>query len=82
MAKGKGDLLASDVQAIIYRHAVDGERYVHAFGPKEDVEPTTNADGSVTVHGLSVRTGVRAFALPDGSVLLQHKNGDPLTKEF
>jgi hypothetical protein len=75
-------LIASDVQAIIYRHAEDGEMYVHAFGPLADVEPTSHRDGSVTVRGLSDTTDVRAYANADGSVTLKHARGLPLTKEF
>lgn len=75
-------ILTEDVQAILYRHATDGQDYVHAFG---GVEPsiTMGRQGKVTLAGLAERTGVQIVVRDGGRTLtLRHRGGAVLAKEF
>ncbi|MCP4899820.1 MAG: hypothetical protein GY906_22870 [bacterium] len=75
------ELIASDVQAILYRHHEDGELYCHTFGGGE-TELEQRGD-SVTIRNLPESTGVQAEVRQNGrSVVLSHRNGLPVAKEF
>lgn len=64
-------VLSWDVQAVLYRHATDKQDYVHPFGKGVTVQ--NKQDGSTVVRAaVTARSGVRAFLLDDGSVLLRH----------
>lgn len=75
------ELIASDVQAILYRHAEDGEWYCHSFGGGEtDIEQ----DGDTLIlRNLVESTGVEARVKNQGqSVVLSHRKGLPIAQEF
>lgn len=68
------------VMAIVYRHAEDGELYVHGFGSREP-DIRTLRDG-VALTGLVDDGQVEAVAQRDGSVVLRSRDGSPVWQEF
>ena len=75
------ELIASDVQAILYRHAENGELYCHSFGGGEtDIEQDGDA---LILRNLVESTGVEAVVKNQGKcVVLSHRNGLPIAQEF
>jgi hypothetical protein len=76
----KGSTFGKHVLAIVYEHQEDGELYAHGFGDKEVDVRQRGEDLILT--GIPHRTNVLAQALPDGSVLLKHKDGKRIWQEF
>lgn len=76
--------LASDVQAVLYRHARTREFYLHVFGNQGDGE--IKREGSreyLRLDNLPSRTGVVLEAIGDGRALLvRHNEGKPLARDF
>jgi hypothetical protein len=75
--------IASDVQAILYRHATDGQLYIHTFGNQGDarIVSVPRLGEVLVLDSLPDRTGVRLRA--DGNDLhLTHGKGKPLSAEF
>lgn len=76
--------LASDVQAVLYRHAKTREFYLHVFGNQGDGE--IKREGSreyLRLDNLPSRTGVVLEAIGDGRALLvRHNEGTPLARDF
>lgn len=75
------ELIASDVQAILYRHAEDGEWYCHSFGGGEtDIEQKGD---TLILRNLVESTGVEARVKNQGkAVVLSHRNGLHIAQEF
>lgn len=69
----RGRLMGTDVLAVVYRHKEDGKLYCHGFGDAE-IKLTTRGD-ALTITALKEWTGVRMFALPDGSISISKPNG-------
>lgn len=78
---GRGIKTSENVIAVVYRHLDDGQLYIHGFADA-DIKPITHRDGSLTVKGLVEDTDVEMYALPDGSVRLQGKHGQPLWEDI
>lgn len=76
----KGSTFGKHVLAIVYEHQDDGELYAHGFGEKE-VDVRQRGE-ELVLTGIGKRTNVLAQALPDGAVLLKHKDGKPVWKDF
>ena len=77
--RARGGKMSDNVMAIVYVHAADGQRYVHAFGDA-DVEPRTRGNALV-LEGLKERTGVQMFADPDGGISVVHRDGKPVWED-
>lgn len=79
---GLGAQIASDVQAILYRHARDGEYYLHVFGNQTDGEiMRKGAREYLRLDNLPQRTGVQLVGR--GNVLIvRHRDGRRLEQEF
>ena len=80
---GKGwTKIATNVQAICYQHAKDGQDYVHGFGNHDPSEDDLN-EGWLDLRALKARTGVQAYWSPDKKqVLLQRADGKPIIGLF
>lgn len=80
---GKGwKKIASDVQAICYIHADDGDAFVHGFGGKDPDEAELE-EGWLDLAALKKRTGVQAYWSPDKKqVVLQRADGRPIIGLF
>lgn len=72
------DIIARNVAAIIYRHDVDGDIYVHPFGNGHVPE----SGKVVRLSDLDFGSNVRAIAMRDGSVRLVHADGLTLWGEY
>lgn len=75
----RGIKFGSDVQAIIYRNTeVQHHPFrAHAFGG-QDFTLKNGRAGELTIQGMTDRTGLECFAMPDGSVLLRFADGRPV----
>lgn len=67
----RGGLMSTDVMAILYRHAQDGEFYCHGFG-NADIDLSGSPLHGVTIDGLKEKTGVRMYGTPNGSITIAH----------
>lgn len=76
-----GEIIASDVQCIIYRHAKTGQYMAHVFGGKETKFRLLHGRQVIAMDDLPGRTGVKMFAIA-ASLLVRHKDGLPLSEEF
>lgn len=74
---GRDTLIGKHVQAIIYVHAVDGDRYVHGFGDA-DIDLRSYATGDVRVGGMHAKTGVEMYGTEDGNVFVRGRDGQRL----
>lgn len=74
--------IARDVQAVLYRHAADGQDYVHTFGGGREASIQRTPRGeTLELETLPARTRVRMVA--DGrGVRLEHADGKPLSRDF
>lgn len=79
---GRGAQIASDVQAILYRHAKDGAYYVHVFGNQGDGDVMRSRGREyLRIDNLPVRTGVQLVG--HGNVLtVRHRDGREIEREF
>jgi len=77
-----GVQIASDVQAILYRHAKDGAYYLHIFGNHGDGELMKSRGREyLRIDNLPARTGVQLVG--HGKVLtVRHRDGRALEREF
>lgn len=69
------------VQAILYRHADDGQEYVHVFGGGDPVLRESGRGEWLRVDRLKQNTGVELFAVGN-DLVIRHKDGKPLSQEF
>jgi len=78
----RGAQIASDVQAILYRHAKDGAYYLHVFGNQGDGELLKSRGREyLRIDNLPARTGVQLVG--HGKVLtVRHRDGRALEREF
>ena len=80
---GMGDVFASDVLAIVYRHAEGAPDtvMVHTFGGTGSFRE--RRDGSLLLYDLADETGVTMRSEGEGRrVVLEHINGEPVAAEF
>lgn len=68
-----GQLMGTDVLAVVYRHKDDGKLYCHGFGDA-DIVLRSNGD-KLTISALKEWTGVKMYALPDGSIRIVKPGG-------
>jgi hypothetical protein len=74
--------IGTDVQAIAYIHAKDGQPYVHAFGGVEPTAAELRA-GRLDLDRLATETGVEMLFSPDHrTVMIRHRDGLPLIRMF
>lgn len=78
---GRGRKMSDHVQAIVYKHVEDGRLYCHGFGDA-DINLKTSRGGALTIEGLHDTTGVQALAQPDGSVIIRHRDGEPIWEDI
>lgn len=78
--KGRGEMIGSDVLAIVYVHADDGQRYCHGFADA-DITLRDTAKG-IVIEGLAESTGVEIFAMPDGTMQVKSADGKRLWDDF
>lgn len=78
----RGAQIASDVQAILYRHAKDGAYYLHVFGNQGDGDVMRSRGREyLRIDNLPARTGVQLVG--HGDVLtVRHRDGRALEREF
>jgi hypothetical protein len=77
----EGAPIASDVQAIVYKHAVTGHYMAHVFGGKETRFRTLHGRQVLAMDDLPGRTGVRMFGI-SAALILRHRDGKPLSQDF
>ena len=70
-----GTLIGTHVQAVIYRHAVDGTNRVHGYGDA-DITPK-DIRGGIQITGLKETTGVEMIGNADGTVTIRRRDGKP-----
>lgn len=78
----RGLELSRNVQAIVYIHTKDGERYVHGFGNAE-LDLKDRRDGTLEIRGLQEQTGVQMVGSADKrTVTLRGVDGQTLWDLF
>lgn len=80
-----GEVFGSDVLAIIYQHEDDkaGDVRVHTFGGQREAKwRETRGGRGVEIYDFPSATGVYLSAEGDRRVVMQHRRGLPLVREF
>jgi hypothetical protein len=81
----QGDVFGSDVLAIVYQHEDDraGDVRVHMFGGQREAKwKETRGGRGVEIYDFPSATGVYMSAEGDKRVVMQHRRGLPLVREF